>query len=954
MRTYVLLVLLLALGGLSFSVNVTSCQNISSGGSYVLTADLSGFPQGGFSPYVSYSCLRVSASDVTLDCAGHSITGNGTSQATGVLIVGPVTNVTVKNCVISLYGEGIGAYNGTNSGFITDNTLFNNTYYGLTMISSSYNMISGNDAHSNGNYGFFNYIGAANNTYSNNTAYGNVYDGIRVENSNNNTLTGNILHDNNDGSIVWGTNNSIIDNLIYNHPRSGIELGGCTGCLLVGNIVENSTTGFFITAGTTASLISGNFAFDNDNYGFNIDGATFNVFDQNIVENNNAGMFIRADNNTFTNNTVGNSTYYGMELQGAENNTLADNVVQESGTIDLSAYPYDIPDDCNNFVTGMTGSGGNPIVYFGNSLLSMSGGTYSEIVLCKTDNANLSGITVAGSATLDNNGILVLRSENVSINDTVSSDNFFGLYLELSPGAMVNNLTACGNSFAGLEEYASSGVASTVSDSLLCGNAWEISQDSYNSVPFTLNNVTLGNLTISLSDEVGSGGGGYKLKDTTSPGPAPSGWTSISGKYMKALFTGDLGINSTTVHWTPAEAAGFNEADFRLFTWNGTGWILTPNQTVNVSSHSLTVLNLINITSDDIYGLYAYTPSSGGGGTSGGSNPSLSITLDTSCSNNTVTVRGSGIPQAGASVEADGESIGTTDANGQVTFEGCGHSVTVTASKSGFESATRTGDLVACGLCAPPECTTDSDCASAEMCDSSQMCVPVECPNGTVSDHVCNPYECIQDSDCSSGEVCQSHSCVPQPQPECSTDSDCPATQYCDAGSCKDVQAGACGVVQNHAFVPYGYECGSEAGCPSCPSGELCLNHVCVQNDVTCPSTGMVGEQKTCSATENGNACPDCDFQVTAPDGSKSSGKTDENGNFGLPLTLEGNYQVALLRNGSVVKVISVQSLPQATPGGEEGKPTAAGGDVMSLVWLLLLVLLVAGAVIYWRRRQKS
>jgi hypothetical protein len=122
---------------------------------------------------------------------------------------------------------------------------------------------------------------------------------------------------------------------------------------------------------------------------------------------------------------------------------------------------------------------------------------------------------------------------------------------------------------------------------------------------------------------------------------------------------------------------------------------------------------------------------------------------------------------------------------------------------------------------------------------------------------------------------------------------------------------------------------------------------------VTCPSTGMVGEQKTCSATENGNACPDCDFQVTAPDGSKSSGKTDENGNFGLPLTLEGTYQVALLRNGSVVKVISVQSL-QATPGGEEGKPTAAGGDVMSLVWLLLLVLVVVGAVIYWRRRQKA
>jgi hypothetical protein len=334
---------------------------------------------------------------------------------------------------------------------------------------------------------------------------------------------------------------------------------------------------------------------------------------------------------------------------------------------------------------------------------------------------------------------------------------------------------------------------------------------------------------------------------------------------------------------------------------------------------------------------------------------SLDVGLDSSCEENVVTVSNGG-NSAHVSVrdQADNELIASGETEGgSFSFPGCGMDVLVHATKSGASPSDTTYSLVSCEQCAPPpECTVDENCSVTEKC-VQQQCVPVQCGQcEAVVNHACEAL-------CASDEQCVDNQCKKPEQPQCTSDLQCKDNEFCDippgaaGGACKEVPPGDCGVVQNHAFVPYGYECGTEPGCRSCPEGKLCIDHVCVQNDVTCPSTGIVGDSKTCSATENGTACPNCDIEITTPDGKKSGGKTDDNGNFDLPLTVEGIYHVALLKNGSVIKTIDVQAFPQAQPQEPE-KPTSTGGDAMSLLWLIVLLLLVVLGIVYWRSRGRK
>ena len=175
------------------------------------------------------------------------------------------------------------------------------------------------------------------------------------------------------------------------------------------------------------------------------------------------------------------------------------------------------------------------------------------------------------------------------------------------------------------------------------------------------------------------------------------------------------------------------------------------------------------------------------------------------------------------------------------------------------------------------------------------------------------------------------------------------------AGTCLNI-TGKCGAVANHAFVPYNYTCGSEPGCPSCPQGQSCLAHKCVSSDISCPSSGQVGENKTCLLTENNQACtPDqnCSATVLTPDGKRFTVQPDDNGDVKLPLTVQGTYTVTLLKNGQLVKQVSVNAMAPSTPT-ESGKPTEAGPDAFTVLWLLVLLAVVVGAVIYWRGRGKQ
>jgi hypothetical protein len=369
-----------------------------------------------------------------------------------------------------------------------------------------------------------------------------------------------------------------------------------------------------------------------------------------------------------------------------------------------------------------------------------------------------------------------------------------------------------------------------------------------------------------------------------------------------------------------------------LFLWNGTNWTLVPGQELNTSANQLNVTNFnAPLGGVRIFGLFANRTNDGGNDES---DPSLSVTVD----DGTVTVTSGGEPVEDARIYIDGSYAGKTDEDGQLELTDCGDSVEVEARKTGYDKATTSAQLPPCQEL---ECEYDSDCAYNEVCSSNE-CVSIDCDCGTVQNHECVDYECCSNSQCSTGYSCVSHVCEENEQPECTTDADCALTEYCSNGDCVDV-TGSCGYAANHQWIPY--ECGTEANCPVCPNG-LCISHECVSGAVDCED-GTVGSTTDCSATEGNDPCPNCDYTITTPDGQVLTGKTDDNGDFGLPLTLVGTYKISLIKGGAELSSTEVTS--SGTDDDDEEKPPVVGGfDAMSFVFLAVILLLIVALVLYY------
>jgi hypothetical protein len=171
-----------------------------------------------------------------------------------------------------------------------------------------------------------------------------------------------------------------------------------------------------------------------------------------------------------------------------------------------------------------------------------------------------------------------------------------------------------------------------------------------------------------------------------------------------------------------------------------------------------------------------------------------------------------------------------------------------------------------------------------------------ECEEEEESHLACVEEACVEvsgagEDECDVSADCKEEEPEPEPAPapdrDCYTDEDCTATHYCtDAGDCMPVTG--CGNVVSHELVPY--QCNDDnPDCPDCPEGYECIDNYCEESTVE-GEDDFVGENTTITVKIGDEPCANCDVQVTGPDGKTITGKTDGNGNFNLPLLLEGNY----------------------------------------------------------------
>ena len=119
--------------------------------------------------------IIIGADNIVLDCAGHTIAGMDAYNTYGVKNIDPgYANVTVKNCIVRDFEQGI-YFGGTTHGNIINNTVVSNTDSGIRLYQSSSNQITNSVASNNG-YGIMLFSGSSNNRIINCNLTDNDWD----------------------------------------------------------------------------------------------------------------------------------------------------------------------------------------------------------------------------------------------------------------------------------------------------------------------------------------------------------------------------------------------------------------------------------------------------------------------------------------------------------------------------------------------------------------------------------------------------------------------------------------------------------------------------------------------------------------------------------------------------------------------------------------------------------
>jgi len=169
-----------------------------------------------------------------------------------------IHNVTINNCTIynCTYSSGYGIeFDRVIDSFIYDSYI-NDTDYGIYLHNvSDYNNITNNHVYNNSYDGIY-LFSSSNNTITNCYIYNNSYDGIYLDHSSNNTITSNYIYNNSrDGIFLYSSSNN---NTIHNNSFSNNARWDLSVINSFDNTFVNNT---FSSYPTKASLdYSGNFS----------------------------------------------------------------------------------------------------------------------------------------------------------------------------------------------------------------------------------------------------------------------------------------------------------------------------------------------------------------------------------------------------------------------------------------------------------------------------------------------------------------------------------------------------------------------------------------------------------------------------------------------------------------------------------------------------------------------
>ena len=215
--------------------------------------------------------LVIAADNVTLNCAAHNIDGSGSYY--GVWSGENRNNLTIKNCSILNFTNGIYIDVNTNHSNLVNNRLYNNSNEGISFAGSdNYNVISNNRIYNNGP----------------SSAYG---DGIYACSDNgpdlHTTISNNIIYNNGPPAgytarLVGGIElcessfNNLTNNTVYNNGNNGISLnsGADNSTFTYNNVSSNGHYGIEISGQCSNDTFNYNWIYNNTMYDFYNDSSS--------------------------------------------------------------------------------------------------------------------------------------------------------------------------------------------------------------------------------------------------------------------------------------------------------------------------------------------------------------------------------------------------------------------------------------------------------------------------------------------------------------------------------------------------------------------------------------------------------------------------------------------------------------------------------------------------------
>jgi len=233
--------------------------------------------------------ISLDADNITLDCAGHTVSGPGVIYLNGGINGYSRTGITVKRCVVTVFQHN-GIYVSGSGGRYEGNLLYGNQNHGMALDVGSGNVVIQNTSRSNGGIGIV-LTSMTDSLVANNTVQDNRWSGIALfGDPSGNTLRSNTSNLNRQKGF-WLTDSG--ENIVESNTAvgnkdlaDGIEMDRSHKNVFINNVVNRNFVGFKIYM-SNENTFTGNICNANGAIGFwVIFSSSYNTFTHNVGRNN--------------------------------------------------------------------------------------------------------------------------------------------------------------------------------------------------------------------------------------------------------------------------------------------------------------------------------------------------------------------------------------------------------------------------------------------------------------------------------------------------------------------------------------------------------------------------------------------------------------------------------------------------------------------------------------------